>query len=82
MLWPLVATSTSTNKTHQSKSMLVKKKKMLPGQNIRYLGKGFPGFIQGQPYMSFLAYQDELQISAVYNGIEVKVPEIHTEVIY
>jgi len=32
--------------------------KLSPGQNIRYVGKGFPGFIKGLPYMTFVSYHN------------------------
>lgn len=61
--------------------MLFKKKKMLAGQHIRHVGKGFPGFIKGQRYMVFVSYQDNLQIKAMYNGTEITVFEYLTETI-
>ncbi len=62
--------------------MLLEKKKMFCGQNIRYVGKSFPGFIRNQPYMTFLAYQNGPEIRATYNGTEVTVSEDLTELIH
>lgn len=54
---------------------------MLTGQNIRFVGKDFPGFVRGQRYMIFMAYQNELEILVKYNGTEVTVFEYLTETI-
>ncbi|MBC8052634.1 MAG: hypothetical protein H7Y13_06180 [Sphingobacteriaceae bacterium] len=61
--------------------MLLKKKKLTAGQDIRFIGKGFPGFVKGQRYMVFLSYQNNLEILAKYNNTEVTVFEYLTETI-
>jgi hypothetical protein len=61
--------------------MLLKKKKMIAGQSIRFVGKEFPGFIRGQRYMVFLSYVNNLEIKANYNGAEVTVFEYLTETV-
>ncbi len=59
--------------------MLLKKRKLLAGENIRYVGKPFPGFINGQRYMTFLSYKSNLEIIVKYNGSEIIVFEYLTE---
>lgn len=45
--------------------------KLQPGQNLRYSGKGFPGYIPGLPYMVFVASLNNHRIAVKYNGINV-----------
>jgi hypothetical protein len=42
-------------------------KLLLAGQNLRYVGKGFPGFIKGLPYMTFISHHNAYQYLAIYN---------------
>lgn len=55
------------------------KVKFLPGQNLRYCGKGFAGFIKGQPYMVFIAYYREHDALVGYNGANVIVNRYHID---
>lgn len=54
---------------------------MLAGENIRYVGKAFPGFVPGQRYMTFLSYKGNLEILVRYNDTEIIVFEYLTETI-
>ncbi len=47
---------------HQKETVLA------PGQNIRYSGRDFPGYVRGQPYMVFIGYQNHRQARVNYNG--------------
>lgn len=47
--------------------------KLVPGQHLRYLGKGFPGYMNGQPYMVFVAYHTPSQYLVQYNGLRVVI---------
>jgi len=53
--------------------MIYKEIKLLPGQHLRYVGKGFPGFIEGLPYMTFVSYHNSSQCLVNYNEIRVIV---------
>jgi len=53
--------------------------RLLPGQNLRYTGRFFPGFIKGQPYMVFIALHNAYQILVTYNDIEIVVEKYFTE---
>ena len=47
--------------------------KLSPGQNLRYSGKGFVGYIQGQPYMVFERYTDGQLIVVRYNKSSILI---------
>jgi len=49
------------------------------GQNLRYTGKAFPGFIKGLPYMVFVAPHSAYQILVSYNGHQLVVEKYFTE---
>ena len=49
-----------------------------PGQNLRYSGKGFDGYIKGQPYMVFERYVDGQRIIVRYNSASVEVNKRYT----
>lgn len=53
--------------------MTTDKSKLRPGQNLRYLGKGFPGYIKGQPYMVFEGHLNNQKIIVSYNNGRVLV---------
>ncbi|WP_207532457.1 hypothetical protein [Desertivirga arenae] len=59
--------------------MIKREKKLVPGQNLRYSGKGFPGFKKEQPYMVFVDYKGVHQLVVTYNDMEVVVNKYHTE---
>ncbi|WP_207532639.1 hypothetical protein [Desertivirga arenae] len=59
--------------------MIKAEKKLIPGQNLRYVGKGFPGFKKGQPYMIFVEYKGIHQVLVKYNDLNVIVNKYHTE---
>ncbi|HZY35603.1 MAG TPA: hypothetical protein VFE53_03080 [Mucilaginibacter sp.] len=44
-----------------------------PGQNLRYTGNGFPGYIKGQPYMVFQGHLNKQKIIVSYNDRKVLV---------
>jgi len=50
-----------------------KKTTILAGQNVRYIGRGFPGYVKGQPYMIFIAYQGIYEVLVRYNNTDIKV---------
>jgi hypothetical protein len=52
--------------------------KLVAGQNLRYVGKGFPGYIKGQPYMVFVAYHSVHEVLVKYNDADVIVNKYHT----
>jgi len=53
--------------------MIYKEIKLLAGQNLRYIGKGFPGFVKGSPYMTFVAHHNSSQCIVNYNDIHVVI---------
>jgi len=53
--------------------MITDESKLTPGQNLRYLGKGFPGYIDGQPYMVFESHLNKEKIIVSYNQGRVLV---------
>ncbi len=55
--------------------------KFLPGQSVRYVGKGFPGYIKGQPYMEFIAHTGVHQVLVKYNSTTVEVSKYHLEAV-
>jgi hypothetical protein len=57
--------------------MITQEMKLTPGQNLRYSGKGFPGYIEGQPYMVFERYADSQKIIVRYNATRVAVNKRH-----
>ena len=61
--------------------MNLRRKKLVLGQNLRYVGKAFPGFVNGQRYMTFLSYQTNLEILVKYNGSEITIFEYLTETV-
>jgi len=58
--------------------MTIDEKELSPGQNLRYSGKGFPGYIEGQPYMVFERYADREKIIVRYNDTKVVVNKRYT----
>lgn len=65
------------NSTQKNNIMIAEKIELSPGQNLRYSGKGFPGYIKGQPYMVFESYLDNRKIVARYNHSKVLVDIRH-----
>jgi hypothetical protein len=53
--------------------------KLLPGQNLRYTGRGFAGYVKGQPYMVFIAPHSVHQILVNYNGADTIVDKYLTD---
>lgn len=62
----------------QIEKMKYKEIELSPGQNIRYVGKGFPGFVKGLPYMTFVSYYNCSQCLVNYNGIRLIVNKRYT----
>ena len=58
--------------------MIAEEIELCPGQNLRYSGKGFPGYIKGQPYMVFEGYADSRKIIVRYNSARVLVDKRYT----
>jgi len=54
---------------------------LLPGQNLRYTDRYFPGFIKEQPYMKFIGTHSIYQIVVSYNGVEIIVDKFLTDVV-
>ncbi len=52
-----------------------------PGQNLRYHGKGFPGYVKGQPYMVFESYLNTYKIAVRYNNAKVMVDKRHATLV-
>jgi len=53
--------------------MITEKDRFSPGQNLRYSGKGFPGYVEGQPYMVFERYADGGKIIVRYNDTSILI---------
>ena len=64
----------------QSK-MIRKNLQLTPGQNLRYTGRFFPGFVKEQPYMIFIANYSVYQIRVNYNGNEIIVDKYLTDIV-
>ncbi len=47
--------------------------KLSPGQNLRYIGKGFTGYVEGQPYMVFEGYAAGGKIMVRYNNASILI---------
>jgi hypothetical protein len=56
-----------------------KETKLTPGQNVRYIGRGFPGFVKGQPYMVFVDYHQGHEVLVKYNDANIVVSKYHVE---
>jgi len=54
-----------------------KKIKLTVGQNLRYTGKIFPGYIKGLPYMTFIAYHSSAQSLVNYSGMRILISTCH-----
>ena len=54
---------------------------LLAGQNLRYTGRGFPGYVKGQPYMVFIAGHSNYQILVEYNGANIIVDKYLTDLV-
>ena len=52
---------------------MYKEKELVAGQTLRYTGKGFPGFVKGLPYMTFISHHNSYQYLASYNNVPVIV---------
>ena len=59
--------------------MLKKHFKLTTGQNLRYTGKLFPGFIKGLPYMVFISKYSSYQVMVNYNGLDTIVEKYFLE---
>lgn len=57
--------------------MIYKEIKLEAGQNLRYTGKGFPGFVKGLPYMRFMKHHNSSQYLVNYNEILLIVNSRH-----
>ena len=53
--------------------------KLLAGQNLRNTGRGFAGYVKGQPYMIFKATHSAYQILVNYNGVDMVVDKYLTD---
>jgi hypothetical protein len=58
--------------------MTTENTKLTPGQNLRYSGKGFPGYVKGQPYMVFESYLNDQKIVVRYNDARILVNKRYT----
>ena len=61
--------------------MIRKNIRLLPGQNLRYTGRFFPGFVKEQPYMIFIAIHNVYQLRVSYNGTEIIVDKYLTDIV-
>ncbi|MFB9841607.1 hypothetical protein [Mucilaginibacter ginsenosidivorans] len=61
--------------------MIRKNMKLAEGQNLRYTGKGFSGYIKGQPYMIYIATHSIYQIQVKYNGVDMVVDKYFTDLV-
>ncbi len=55
--------------------------KLSAGQNLRYTGRGFAGYVKGQPYMVFIAPHSVYQIRVNYNGADMVVDKYLTDLV-
>jgi hypothetical protein len=44
---------------------------MVKGQNLRYIGRPFPGYIADTNYMTFLSDHSVFEIKVLYNNTEM-----------
>jgi hypothetical protein len=61
--------------------MINKEIELKAGQNLRYHGKGFKGYIKGLPYMIFVAYHGITKVRVKYNNTNVIVSRADAEAI-
>jgi len=61
--------------------MIRKNKQLASGQNLRYTGKGFSGYVKGQPYMIFMAAHSIYQILVNYNGVDMVVDKYFIDLV-
>ena len=59
--------------------MIKKHLQLIMGQNLRYTGKIFPGFIKGLPYMVFVSNYSAYQVMVNYNGLDTIVEKYFLE---
>lgn len=59
--------------------MLRRDFKPVVGQNLRYIGRPFPGFVKGQPYMTFVQTHEENRYLVRYNEKNIVVHKFDTE---
>jgi len=52
---------------------MYKELQLSAGQNLRYTGKGFPGFVKGSPYMTFVSHHNASQYLVSYNEVHVVI---------
>jgi hypothetical protein len=46
---------------------------MVKGQNLRYIGRPFPGYLPDSPYMTFINDHSVYEITVLYNNNEMIV---------
>jgi hypothetical protein len=57
--------------------MIYKETKLVAGQNLRYTGKAFPGFVKELPYMTFISHHNLSQYLVKYNESQIIVNKRH-----
>ncbi|EHQ28962.1 hypothetical protein [Mucilaginibacter paludis] len=45
--------------------------KLIKGQNLRYIGRPFPGYSSNAPYMTFVDDHNVYEITVMYNHTEM-----------
>jgi len=61
--------------------MIRKNLKLSAGQNLRYTGRGFAGYVKGQPYMVYIAPHSVYQILVNYNGTDMIIDKYLTDLV-
>lgn len=53
--------------------------KLVKGQNLRYIGRPFPGYIAETNYMTFLNDHSVFEINVLYNNKEMIINRFDTK---
>jgi hypothetical protein len=53
--------------------------KLVKGQNLRYIGRPFPGYTAESPYMTFISEQSAFEIKVIYNEKEMQINRFDTK---
>ncbi len=54
---------------------------MVAGQNLRYIGRSFPGYKPEEPYMTFIKDFSIYEITVLYNNAELVINKSSVKVL-
>jgi hypothetical protein len=54
---------------------------MVAGQNLRYIGRPFPGYKAEEPYMTFIKDHNVYEITVLYNNAELVINRTSVKVV-